>query len=241
MNRSLIVIFIAIFLILLSAITLGAQGRGHSGGNRSFGAGFNVPPVVRPGPPVVARPPLGRPPGAAPFHGPVSGFRPVRPARPVVVAPIVSYYSPYYWPAPVYGYGSSVYPAYSSPGYYDQGYAYPDTAAPAASQNEIDLAYQVGELSAQVAQLQQQQQQGITTYTQPLSPSQRSGQPPSTPTMLVFRDGHRMDIQNYAIVGDTLWVLDAGVATKIPLSDLDLDATQKENHSRGVRFNIPGQ
>ena len=238
MNRSLIVVLIIIFLILVTAITLGAQGRSHSAGSRGFGGGFNVPPVVRPGPPVVARPPVA----AAPFRGPVSGFRPIRPTRPVVVAPIVGgYYSPYYWPSPVYGYGSSVYPAYSSPGYYDQGYSYPDTVGPAANQNELDLAYQVGQLSAQVAQLQQQQQQGITTYTQPSSPLQRSAQPAATPTELVFRDGHGMDIQNYAIVGDTLWVLDAGVATKIPLSELDLDATQKENHSRGVRFNIPGQ
>lgn len=232
MNRSLIVILTIIFLILATAMTLGAQGRGHFGGSRSFSG----TPVVRPGPPVVARPPVG----AAPFRGAVNGFRPFRPARPLVVAPVVSYYSPYYWPAPVYGYGSA-YPAYSASGYYDQGYAYPDnTAAPVAgNQNEVDLAYQVGQLSAQVAQLQQQQQQAITTYTQPVSPSQRPAQSTSTPTVLVFRDGRRMEIQNYAMIGQTLWVLDERVATKIPLSDLDLDATQKENHSLGVRFLAP--
>ena len=55
----------------------------------------------------------------------------------------------------------------------------------------------------------------------------------------MFRDGHQVNIQNYAIIGQTFWVLDEGAATKIPLTDLDLDAMQQENHSRGVRFLIP--
>jgi hypothetical protein len=59
---------------------------------------------------------------------------------------------------------------------------------------------------------------------------------PVTPTTLVFRDGHRQTVLNYAIVGETFWALDEKVAVKIPLSELDLDATQKENRSQGVRF-----
>jgi hypothetical protein len=106
------------------------------------------------------------------------------------------------------------------------------------SQNEIDLAYQVGQLSAQIQQLQQQQQ-GVTSFTQPSSSPQHGVQQASTPTVLVYRDGRSMEVQNYAIIGETLWVLDEKVATKIPLSELDLDATQKENRSRGVRFTIP--
>jgi len=27
----------------------------------------------------------------------------------------------------------------------------------------------------------------------------------NTPTILVFRDGHRSEVRNYAIVGKTLW------------------------------------
>jgi hypothetical protein len=153
-----------------------------------------------------------------------------------VVAPAFGYYpyySPYYWPAPVYG--GSAYSTYSAPGYYDPAYGYPDTPQPAVSQNEIDLAYQVGQLSAQVEQLRQQQ--ATTSYAQPSSQPQRSAA--STPTVLIFRDGRRIEIQNYAIVGDILWVLDSNVATKIQISDLDVDATQKENHSRGMRFLIP--
>jgi hypothetical protein len=235
MSRSLIVILITILLILLSATTLAAQGRGHVGGTR----GFSANPVVRPGPVVVSRPPFA----VAPAHGPGFGFSPVRPVhpiRPVVVAPAFGYYpyySPYYGPAPFYG-GSAYYP-YSAPSYYDQGYASPGTPQPTSNQNEIDLAYQVGQLSAQVEQLRQQQ--AATSYAQPSPQPQRPAQALSTPTVLVFRDGRRMEIQNYAIVGDTLWVLDGNVATKIQISDLDVDATQNENHSRGMRFLIPGK
>ena len=33
-----------------------------------------------------------------------------------------------------------------------------------------------------------------------------------------------------------LWILDGHAITKIPLSDLDLEATRKENPRRGGRF-----
>ena len=62
---------------------------------------------------------------------------------------------------------------------------------------------------------------------------------PRIPTVLVFRDGHRIEIQNYAIVGQTLWLVDAKAADKISFADLDLDATWKENRGRGVRFPLP--
>ena len=221
MNRSLIVLLLALVLILFSSLVLGAQGRGHFAGGR----GFNTTPVVTPGFAAGPRPPFA----VAPGHVPSFGVRPVHPVRPGFVPPVFSYYSPYIWPSTIYGSPYSLYPAQVYP---QPAYTYPETAAPAVSQNDLDLAYQVGQLSAQVEQLRQQQQQGVNS-------SQQSQPPVSTPTVLVFRDGRRMEIQNYAIVDDILWVLDQKVATKIQLSDLDLDATQKENRSRGVRFLLP--
>jgi hypothetical protein len=242
MNRSLLILIIAILLILAAAMSLAAQGRGHFGGSRG---GFNTTPVVRPGPFVVAPPPVAaRPPFAvAPAHVPPSfGFRPVhpgRPIRPVVVPPVFGYYSPYIWPTTIYD--APAYSVYSAPAYSQPAYAYPDSQPPAVSQNEINLAYQVGQLSAQVEQLRQQQQQGSSSYTQPISPAEPAAPSAKTPTVLVFKDGRRMEIQNYAISGQTLWVLDERAATRILLSDLDIDATQKENHNRGVRFELPGR
>jgi hypothetical protein len=59
------------------------------------------------------------------------------------------------------------------------------------------------------------------------------------PTELVFRDKRTEEIQNYAISGQTLWVLTEQRARKIPLAELDIVATQKVNEERGVDFEIP--
>jgi hypothetical protein len=64
--------------------------------------------------------------------------------------------------------------------------------------------------------------------------------PPQPPTTLIFKDGHQIEISNYAIVSQTLYDLTPGHPRKIALAELDLPATQKENDDRGVVFQIPG-
>jgi hypothetical protein len=59
-------------------------------------------------------------------------------------------------------------------------------------------------------------------------------------TVLVFRDEHKQEIQNYAIVGQTLFNFNPQHTQKIPLSDLDIPATTKANDERGVDFRMPG-
>src|SRR5262249_47443793 len=121
-------------------------------------------------------------------------------------------------------------------GYYGQDQYAQDQADLAAAQNQADLNYEVSRLSQEVENLRQQQAaMGVRPVPQPVTPV------PVTPTVLVFRDGHRAEIQNYAIVGETLWDLDQRASTKIPLSDLDLDATQRENAARGMRFSVPSR
>jgi hypothetical protein len=51
----------------------------------------------------------------------------------------------------------------------------------------------------------------------------------STPTTLIFKDGHQIEVGNYAIVGHTLYDLTPGHSNKVALTDLDLDATKKQN------------
>lgn len=65
------------------------------------------------------------------------------------------------------------------------------------------------------------------------------GDPIIPPTILVFRDQHKQEIQNYAIVGQTLWSFAPQRTQKIPLADLDLVATAKVNDDRGVTFRLP--
>jgi hypothetical protein len=59
-------------------------------------------------------------------------------------------------------------------------------------------------------------------------------------TVLVFRDEHKQEVRNYAIVGQTLWNFAPEHTQKIPLSDLDIPATTKANDERGVDFRMPG-
>jgi len=64
-------------------------------------------------------------------------------------------------------------------------------------------------------------------------------EPMMPPTVLVYRDQHKEEVSNYAIVGQTLWSFSAQRTKKIPLSDLDVSATEKANDDRGVTFNVP--
>ncbi len=64
-------------------------------------------------------------------------------------------------------------------------------------------------------------------------------QPAQRPTLLVFKDGHRIEVGNYAIVGATLFDLTPGHARRVAVADLDLDATRQQNEDHGVVFQLP--
>jgi hypothetical protein len=63
--------------------------------------------------------------------------------------------------------------------------------------------------------------------------------PEQPATVLVFKDGRQLEVQNYAIVGSTLFDLTPGHRSKIALADLDLSSTSKKNDDRGVIFQVP--
>jgi hypothetical protein len=63
---------------------------------------------------------------------------------------------------------------------------------------------------------------------------------PRQATVLVFRDQRREEVQNYAIVGQTLWIFSPRRTEKIPLVEIDLAASAKDNEDRGVEFRVPG-
>jgi hypothetical protein len=64
---------------------------------------------------------------------------------------------------------------------------------------------------------------------------------PQPATVVVFQDKHTEEVRNYAIVGETLWIFTEERSRKVPLSDLDVPATQKANEDRGVDFRLPEQ
>jgi len=103
---------------------------------------------------------------------------------------------------------------------------------PPANYGDPALYQRLDQLSDQVAQLQAEEQSNQTR-------APTSSSLPPVVTVLVFRDGHREQITNYAIVDSTLWVLNAQTARKIPLSAIDVDATRSVNDERGVQFGTP--
>jgi hypothetical protein len=139
-----------------------------------------------------------------------------------------SFASPFYYPAYGYGYGypysvvveTPPPPAYYPEQYYEQG----------------DLRRDIDVLTGKVDRLQQDVEARMP------APHPRAKQQEETPhptTIFVFRDNHTREVQNYAIVGETVWIFDETKAEKIPLADLDLDATHRVNDQRGVDFYFP--
>ena len=73
----------------------------------------------------------------------------------------------------------------------------------------------------------------------PRPPQYESQVRSSTPIVLIFRDKHSQQAENYAIVGQTIWLFNEKRATRVPLTDIDIAATQKANEERGVEFQVP--
>ncbi len=83
-----------------------------------------------------------------------------------------------------------------------------------------------------------QQQPPAETFASP--PSQPSSPPePQPTTMLVFKDGRKLEVTNYVIQGTTLFNLGGNGPRKIALADLDVHETVKANDERGVVFTLP--
>ncbi len=64
---------------------------------------------------------------------------------------------------------------------------------------------------------------------------------PHPDTVLVFKDGHKLEVKNYVIQGDMLYDLTPGHSRKIALAELDVPATQKQNDDQGITFQLPAR
>ena len=138
-----------------------------------------------------------------------------------------------------YGYGWYGYGGYPISGWWDYGDYTGNDATVAQLQGE--LADQQN-LNAQLAEeLRRQQADRIAAESSALPrPAARPVPERPTPaTVLVFRDGRRQEVQNYAIVGNTLLDLEANLTRKIQLSELDIPASIRANDERGVEFSVP--
>jgi len=129
------------------------------------------------------------------------------------------------WPGTYYSYPDASYPTYV--------YSYPDNGNASVDYNQQQ---EINQLNDEVARLRAEQQAGA---------AREAPQPPQAQihaaTVLVFRDQHSEEIQNYAIVGKTLWVFTEQRARKIPIAELNVPATTKANEARGIDFRLPTQ
>ena len=178
------------------------------------------------------------------FHCCLKGQVPLRPAGPA--------FGDHHRHHPVSSIGG---PVYAVPYYYPVYVVEPEAADSAEPQPQADYASgptvfdrrASGESSlAAEAALAERLRQDLAT--QPSSPPEAAAEAPAaepTPaadqpqTVLVFKDGHQLEVQNYAIVGITLYDLTPGHRSKIAIADLDLAATAKQNDDRGIDFHVP--
>ena len=108
-------------------------------------------------------------------------------------------------------------------------------------QYETGLANEMNQQSLEEQRLRQQADQDVYARSAPPPPVRDKETTEAVPaTVLVFRDQHKQEVQNYAIVGQTLWIFSTQRTEKIPLSEIDLAATSKANDERGVDFRLPG-
>jgi hypothetical protein len=141
-----------------------------------------------------------------------------------------------------FGLGFPFFPSYSYiPGFDSQYYAPPPppqpVVAPENNANDVQLAMQMQRLSDEVEYLREEQSRQASASR--ASGSSLSAQQPAAPATFVFRDGHRVATQNYAIAGQTLWILTEHMARKFSLADLDLAATEKANAANGIDLHLP--
>jgi len=136
------------------------------------------------------------------------------------------------------------YPGYYGGDFYSTADSYPtyDYYGPSYYSAQNDIAQQqqdIDRLEDEVARLREQREAGHQESRESSTPQAESKSELSALTLLVFRDKHTQEVQNYAIVGGTLWIFSEQRATKLPLSWLDIEATTKANDDRGVDFQIP--
>lgn len=125
-----------------------------------------------------------------------------------------------------YGYDNGSWVGQSDEAAPQQDQSYQDPGYDAAPQGDYRPPY--GDASA-----------GSWAGRAPAAQSQVADEPALT---LVFNDGHQQSIRNYALTSNYLLVLDdtgAGRAQRIPLSEVNLPATQQAAQSAGLDFTPP--
>jgi hypothetical protein len=105
---------------------------------------------------------------------------------------------------------------------------------PPVDPTAVAITNELDQLRGEVSQLKAQ--------TAPAPPSvpdaAQPPQPPEPATVIVLRDGRRIETTNYAVMDSTLWNFSARPIQKIPTGAIDVSASEKANADRGVDFSL---
>jgi hypothetical protein len=126
----------------------------------------------------------------------------------------------------------------SYPGYASSYYQGDEQTPSTVGDRESGVAEEVERLRGEVEQIREEQLSHEQSRQAALQP-RPSVEDKTATTILVFRDGRQSEIQNYAIVGQTVWVFTEQRARKVPISDLNVEASTRVNAVRGVEFRLP--
>ena len=137
-----------------------------------------------------------------------------------------------------YGYFSAPY-YYPFLGYSDTGYASSSYDPPPAQDSSLEnmmaaqgtLSHQVQILSDQIEQLRNAQQRGAVPGNE--DPQQAT---PQTAITVVLRNGQQIQVQNYAVMNQTMWDFTRQPARKIPVSSIDIAASTSATEAKGAEF-----
>ncbi|HXO37103.1 MAG TPA: hypothetical protein VN872_00615 [Candidatus Acidoferrum sp.] len=143
--------------------------------------------------------------------------------------------------------GSPFYPSYFPGDYYGNYYGYgpqpqqQPVVVNTDNGSTVELAAEMQRLTDEVDDLRSEESR---RYSQDRAAAANSGasmsaREPAAATVFVFRDGHRISAQSYAIAGQTLWIFNEHAARKYQIADLDATATDQVNAANGVEFHVP--
>ena len=143
------------------------------------------------------------------------------------------FFSPGYVAAPYAFSASSPYPA-------EYAYTPPPQPVVVDDSDTRDLSLQVQRLSDELEMMRDEERRRDHERNPAAQQSKPATQENLPNTVMVLRDGRQLSVRNYAIIGPTVWILNERTARKIPLTDLDVPATEQVNARNGIEFRVPG-
>jgi hypothetical protein len=129
--------------------------------------------------------------------------------------------------------------AYYDPGFYDYSsdrsyYEASAAAESAAYDQQARLEQRMDRIEDRLDTLINRLQSTPASQTAPPPKPE-----PTSAATIVFRDGHTEEVENFAVVGQTLWIFTEQRARKVPMAQINTEATDQANQQRGIDLHLP--